>query len=89
MKGKIQEIYQQSHQIYGAPKIAAVLHKRGDPISERTTGKYMRKMGICALWVSHWTHTTTDSDFDLRLQNILDEQFNPDMSNAVWVSDIT
>jgi transposase-like protein len=30
MKGKIQEIYQQSHQIYGAPKIAAVLHKNGD-----------------------------------------------------------
>ncbi|QUC04279.1 IS3 family transposase [Atopobium sp. oral taxon 416] len=49
----------------------------------------MRKMGICALWVRHWTHTTTDSDFDLRLQNILDEQFSPDMQNAVWVSDIT
>lgn len=49
----------------------------------------MRKMWICALWVRHWTHTTTDSDFDLRLQNILDEQFNPDMQNAVWVSDIT
>ena len=49
MKGKIQEIYQQSHQIYGAPKIAAVLHKDGTPISERTTGKYMREMGIRAL----------------------------------------
>ncbi|WP_207302865.1 IS3 family transposase [Lachnoclostridium sp. Marseille-P6806] len=62
MKGKIQEIYQQSHQIYGAPKIAAVLHKNGEPISERTTGKYMREMGIRALWVRHWTHTTTSRE---------------------------
>lgn len=89
MKDKIQEIYQQSHQIYGAPKITAVLHKNGELISERTTGKYMREMEIRALWVRHWTHTTTNSDFDLRLQNILNKQFNPDMPNAVWVSDIT
>lgn len=84
-RNKIQEIYQQSHQNYGAPKIAAILHKYGDTISERTTGKYMREMGIRALWVRHWTHTTTNSDFNLRLQNILNGQLNPDMPNAVWV----
>ena len=30
-----------------------------------------------------------DSDFSTELQNILDEQFNPDRPNAVWCSDIT
>ena len=54
VKAKIQDIYDDSKQNYGAPKI-----------------------------------TTKDSDFSTELQNILDEQFNPDRPNAVWCSDIT
>jgi putative transposase len=49
----------------------------------------MREMGIRALWVKHWTHTTIHSDFDLHLKNILNEKFNPPNPNQVWVSDIT
>ena len=52
-------------------------------------GKYMRQMGIKAQWVKPWTVTTKDSDFSSELQNILDEQFNPERPNAVWCSDIT
>ena len=68
MKGKIQEVYQQSHQIYGAPKITAVLNQEGNRISTRTTGQYMRQLGIQAVWVRHRTHTTIHSDFDLKLK---------------------
>ncbi|MGN9078841.1 hypothetical protein ACTM9M_15990 [Oliverpabstia intestinalis] len=50
---------------------------------------YMRQMGIRAQWSKPWTITTKDSDFSTELQNILDEQFNPDRPNAVWCSDIT
>lgn len=89
MKNKIQDVYQRSYKIYGAPKIAAVLQQQGNRISIRTTGKYMRELGIRAQWVKHWTHTTIHSDFDLRLKNILNEQFNPSEPNQVWVSDIT
>ena len=46
-------------------------------------------MGIRAQWSKPWMITTKDSDFSTELQNILDEQFNPDCSNAVWCSDIT
>ena len=46
-------------------------------------------MGIKAQWVKPWTITTKDSDFSSELQNILEEQFNPKRSNAVWCSDIT
>ena len=49
----------------------------------------MRPMGIRAQWSKPWTITTKDSDFSTELQNILDEQFNPDHPNAVWCSDIT
>ena len=36
-----------------------------------------------------YIQTTIDSDFSLRSHNILNEQFNPDQPDVVWVSDIT
>ena len=89
IKDKIQKIYDDSKQNYGAPKIAKELQKDGERISERTVGKYMREMGIRAQWVRPFTTTTRDSDFSKELHNILNEQFNPDRPNAVWCSDIT
>ncbi len=89
VKAKIKDIYDDSKQNYGAPKITVELRKTGEVISERTVGTYMRQMGIRAQWSKPWTITTKDSDFSTELQNILDEQFNPDRPNAVWCSDIT
>ena len=51
VKNQIQQIYDDSHQNYGAPKITAELRKSGEVIAERTVGKYMREMGIRAQWV--------------------------------------
>ena len=89
VKAKIQDIYDESKQNYGAPKITKELRKSGEIISERTVGKYMKQMGIKAQWVKPWTTTTRDSDLSQELHNILDEQFNPDCPNAVWCTDIT
>lgn len=89
IKAKIQDIYDQSKQNYGAPKIIRKLRQKGETISERTVGKYMKEMGIRAQWVKPWTITTIDSDFSNEFQNILDEQFTPERPNAVWCSDIT
>lgn len=89
IKEKILDIYNTSHQNYGAPKITAELRKRGEVIAEKTVGNYMRQLGIKAQWVKPYTQTTTDSDFSSELQNILAEQFNPECPDAVWVSDIT
>lgn len=89
VKRMTQEIYDESHQNYGAPKITAILRKSGITISEKTVGNYMRRMGIKAQWVKPYTRTTMDSDFGDQLQNILNEQFNLEHPNAVWVSDIT
>lgn len=83
------DIYNDSHQNYGAPKIAAQLQRSGEIISERTVGKYMRDLDIKAQWVKPFTRTTINPDFSMKLQNILDEQFNPERPNAVWCSDIT
>ncbi len=86
---KIMEIYNDSHQNYGAPKITKVLQGEGEKISEKTVGNYMRELGIRAQYVKPYTVTTIDSDFSIELKNILDEEFNPSEPNAVWCSDIT
>ena len=53
VKAKIKDIYDESKQNYGAPKITKELRKSGEIISERTVGKYMKQMGIKAHGSSH------------------------------------
>lgn len=89
LKEKIQKLYEESHQNYGAPKITAELRKSGEYVSEKTAGNYMRQMGIKAHWVKPYIQTTIDSDFSQKLKNILNEEFNPAHPDAVWCSDIT
>lgn len=89
IKERILEIYHDSHQNYGAPKITECLKKEGEIIAEKTVGNYMRELGIKAQYVKPYTVTTIDSDFSEELKNILDEQFNPAEPDAVWCSDIT
>jgi transposase InsO family protein len=89
IKERILEIYNESHQNYGAPKITQCLQREGKCISERTVGIYMRELGIKAQYIKPYTITTIDSDFSNDLKNILDEQFGPKEPDAVWCSDIT
>jgi putative transposase len=91
IKKKIKQIYDESHQNYGAPKITEILRKFGENITEKTVGNYMREMGIKAQYIKSYTVTTIDSDFSTELINILNEEFNPaePKPNAVWCSDIT
>ncbi len=63
LKEKIREIYDASHQNYGAPKITAELQKSGEHVSEKTVGNYRKQMGIKAQWVKPYVPTTIDSDF--------------------------
>lgn len=89
LKKAITQIYNESKQIYGAPKIAAVLKAEGHTVTEKTVGNYMREEGIKAIWVQPYTRTTIDPDFDQKLKNILNRSFSPKAPNTVWVTDIT
>lgn len=85
----IQRIHEESHKIYGAPKVTKKLKEEGKTIAVKTVGNYMRQMGLRAHWAKPYTQTTINSDFSSTLQNILDRQFSPSKPDAVWVSDIT
>lgn len=86
---KIREIHEESHEIYGAPKIASEMRKGGDNISARTVGNYMREMGIRACYIKHCTQTTRDPDFSSSLKNMLKRDFSPERPDASWCTDIT
>lgn len=44
IKDAIKQIYDGSHQNYGAPKITEMLHRQGESIAEKTVGNYMRQI---------------------------------------------
>ena len=86
---EIRAIYEESHEIYGAPKIAAKMRQNGDNVSGRTVGKYMREIGIRACYRKHRIRTTRDCDFSSGLKNILNRDFRPESPDAAWCTDIT
>lgn len=86
---KIIKIYNESKQIYGAPKITKELRNLKYEISEKTVSNYMREIGIKAIWVTPYKRTTIDPDFSTSLKNVLNRRFNPTTPNTVWVTDIT
>lgn len=86
---KIQAIYEESHKIYGAPKITVLMNRDGFTISQKTVSNYMKELNIKAIWVKPYTRTTLDSNFSTKLENILDRDFNPKEPDEVWCTDIT
>lgn len=89
MQKEIKQIHDESHQIYGAPKIHRKLRDKGFCISERTVTRYMKEMGIRACYTKPYTVTTISEDFSMKLKNILQEEFNQNAPNTVWCTDIT
>ena len=86
---EIRAIHEESHGIYGAPKIAARMRQDGERISDRTVGNYMREMGIEACYRKRRTKTTKSQNFSSELKNMLGRDFSPESPNAAWCTDIT
>ncbi len=83
---KIQEVYDESNQILGAAKIAAVLKEQGYRTSDKTVRKLMRDMGLISI------RQDAKSIYDKeqrKFKNRLNQQFDVSKPNEVWVSDIT
>lgn len=86
LREKIQKIYDDSNQIFGAGKIMAVLKEQGIKAGEKTVRLLMRDMGIKS--IRQEAKSLYDKE-KKRNRNLLQQQFNPLRPNQVWVSDIT
>ena len=89
LQQEIMDLYEESRQIYGSPKITEQLKAKGHNISERTVSRYMKDMHIHAWYRRPYTRTTFRADFTDRLKDLLNREFSPEQPNAVWCTDIT
>lgn len=82
----IEIVYHESHQIYGAKKIAAVLKDRGIKTSEVMVRKLMGDMGLISIREGAKDYYDKEKQ---KHKNYLNQQFHASRPNEVWVSDVT
>ena len=83
---QIQEVFDENSQIFGARKIAAILRNRGVKVSDEMVRELMKDMGLVSIRQEAKKLYTDDIK---RHKNYLNQEFDPDVPNQVWVSDIT
>ncbi len=83
---QIEEIYDDSKQIFGAQKIAAVLRNKGIKISEHLVRELMQDMGLTSIRQN--AKNLYDKE-NSRYKNYVNQQFDVKRPNQVWVSDVT
>lgn len=83
---RIQEVYDESNQIFGAGKIAAVMKEEGWQVSQEMVRKLMREMGL--LSIRQGAKKVYEKE-RLSFKNHLNQQFDVTKPNEVWVSDVT
>lgn len=86
---QVKEVYDQSRQLYGSPKVTERLHQKGISISRRTVTRIMKENGIRSKTVKKYK-ATTNSKHSLPVQeNVLNREFTASKPNEKWVTDIT
>lgn len=85
-KIRIQEIYNDNHQIFGAAKICAVMKEEGYRISVEMVRELMRDMGLMSIRQEAKDLYDKEKSF---FPNRLNQQFNVTAPNQVWISDVT
>lgn len=86
LREQIQEIYDESNQIFGAAKIAAVLHSRGVKASVKMIQKLMSDMGLVSIRQGAKKYY---DDNVRQYKNYINQEFHTNAPDQVWVSDVT
>ena len=85
----IEDIFEQSHESYGSPRMAVELEKHGYKVSRPRTAIMMKALGVVARR-KRKSKSTTDSNHNYPISpNLLNQDFSVKRRNQVWVSDIT
>jgi transposase InsO family protein len=89
LKQKISQSFHESFGTYGSPRIHDDLIEKGYVVSQKTVARLMQEMGLRATPQEKYV-VTTDSNHDLNIYpNVLNQEFQVEKPNKVWVTDIT
>ena len=87
LAAEIQQIFLDHRQVYGSPRIHAVLKKRGIQCSRKRVVRLMQKLGLSA-GRKRSRKPTTKSDPRARFApNHLNREFSAEQPNSKWVTD--
>jgi len=86
---EIKQIFTDSKETYGSPRVTADLRNRGKIVSEKRIRKLMRKNNLRSKIRRKYKATTDSKHLYPVAENLLNRNFNPETINTAWVSDIT
>lgn len=85
----IRQIFTESKERYGSPRITAELNRRGIVCNKKRIARIMKENGIEAKIFRKYRNTTQSEHQREKSANLLNREFNRGMPNEVWTSDIT
>lgn len=88
IKIKIEKIFNKHFGTYGYRRITDELHKQGDKINHKTVYRLMKEMRLKSL-VRPKRYSSFKGDNSYVANNELKRDFNSDMPNKKWVTDVT
>tara|TARA_X000000950_G_scaffold159471_1_gene195342 strand:+ start:520 stop:1380 length:861 start_codon:yes stop_codon:yes gene_type:complete len=86
---EIKDIFNDSRQTYGSPRVTIKLNEEQNKASESNVARRMKKLGLQAIKPKRFVVTTQSDDDNPVAKNLLDREFEADRPAEKWVSDIT
>ncbi len=86
---RIDAIFVEHRQRYGAPRIVAALHDEGLMYSENRIARRMRTLGLKAIQTKKFKVTTDSKHSKPVAPDLLEQDFSAAAPNQKWTSDIT
>ncbi len=74
---------------YGSPRVHRELRANGRRVGKKRVERLMRREGICGRKKRRFRRTTDSNHPDPIAPNTLDRNFEVDLPNAAWVTDVT
>jgi len=87
---EIRQIYAQSRQTYGSPRVVHALRQKGRRYGRNRIARLMKQQGLCGRQTARYRVRTTDSNHDQPIApNRLAQEPKATAPNQLWVADIT
>ena len=85
----IRKVHQESHEIYGSPRITEELHHQGWICGENRVARLMREHDIRANAARRFHATTRRNPAHVAAPNLLRRNFTASRPDEIWLADIT